>query len=67
MILQTIGEYTKINNYESHNERISKYNSNNAQEALELIYNLNISDFNNYGQMVKDIKKICLKHLPQKK
>lgn len=48
-----------MNNHQQHNHRISRYKPNDEREALEIIYNLRNNDFNNYGQMVKDIKLIC--------
>ena len=48
-----------MNNRQQHNNRISKYNPQTVEEALDIIYGLQPSNFNNYAQMVKDIKLIC--------
>lgn len=48
-----------MNNHIQHNNRIIKYNPKTAEEALDIIYGLSPSNFNNYAQMVKDIKLIC--------
>lgn len=50
-----------MNNHDEHKVRISKYNPQTVEEALDIIYGLQPSNFNNYAQMVKDIKLICRK------
>ena len=48
-----------MNNHDEHKNRVYKYNPQTVEEALDIIYGLKSSNFNNYAQMVKDIKLIC--------
>ena len=48
-----------MNNHDEHKNRIGKYNPQTVEEALDIIYGLQPCNFNNYAQMVKDIKLIC--------
>ena len=48
-----------MNNHDEHKNRTGKYNPQTVEEALDIIYGLQPSNFNNYAQMVKDIKLIC--------
>lgn len=48
-----------MNNHDEHKNRTGKYNPKTVEEALDVIYGLQPSNFNNYAQMVKDIKLIC--------
>ena len=50
-----------MNNHTQHNNRVNKYNPQTVEDALDIIYGLNPCNFNNYAQMVKDIKLICKK------
>lgn len=50
-----------MNNRREHTNRVSKYNPQTVEEALDIIYGLQPRNFNNYAQMVKDIKLICRK------
>ena len=46
-------------NHDEHKVWVDKYNPQTVEEALDIIYGLQPSNFNNYAQMVKDIKLIC--------